>query len=114
MLVTTNNEVLIAEDPSFVRDSIDLKALHSQLKKVSKQAIDVLVALLESKDEKNRLQAAKMLLEFQITVAKELSADQMQRLIAEIKIAKNSQGQLTDEQSRANMPLVDFTNIREV
>lgn len=107
------NEVLVAEAPSFLLDGIDLKALHSALKRTSKAAIDVLIACLESQEEKTRLQAAKMLLDFQVTVAKELSADQMGRLIAEIKLARNPQGKIGSGED-ATMPRIDFDNIKDV
>jgi hypothetical protein len=110
--VATNNE-LVATEPSFVLDSIDLKQLQSNLKRVSKAAVDVLIKCLESEDEKMRMQAAKMLLEFQITVAKEISADQMSRLIAEVKLSRNPQGRIA-EGDKPQAPLVDFDNIREV
>jgi HEAT repeat protein len=102
--------------PTFLDDKIDLKKLAREIVKASSAAVDVLVKLLESTDERVRLQAATKLVEFQVQVAKEISADQMQRLIAEIKLVRAPQQKLVDANnpSKPNRPMVDFSTIREV
>jgi GTPase Era involved in 16S rRNA processing len=79
--------VVQPDTPSFLSTSVDLKKLLRAVSKESAKAIDVLVKLLESKDEKTRLTAATKLLEFQVTVADKISQDQMQRLIAQGKVS---------------------------
>jgi hypothetical protein len=108
-------EVMVpAESPSFLVSSLDLKPVLKRLSAQSKAAIDVLVKLLESKDERTRMSAATKLLDFQVQIAKEINADQMQRLIAQVKLGSDAGGKsplLVPEDKR---PLVDFTTIREI
>lgn len=112
-LVVETQETL----PSFLEDKIDLRRLVREISRASGPAVDALVKLLESPDDRVRLQAATKLVEFQVQVAKEISSDQMQRLIAEIKLVRDG-GQggkkklIPVEQPRR--PLVDFGTIREV
>jgi hypothetical protein len=103
---------LVAQDAGFVVDSIDLKKLHLALKKHTAEAVEVIVKLLGSNDEKTRLTAAKMLLDFQVVVAKEISADQVSRLIAEIRLVRGApKGRIAEDD--VHPPLVNFSDIRE-
>lgn len=108
------------ENPSFLTDQLQLKKLSKELTKATKEAIDILIKLLESSDEKVRLQAASKLLEFDIDVKKAISQDQMQRLIAEIKLNKGPSAKLIplvdpDTEGKQKLkPLVDFSSLREV
>lgn len=100
--------------PSFLDDKIDLKKLAREISKATSTAVDVLMKLLDSKDERVRLEAAKKLVEFQVQIAKEISADQMQRLIAEIKLVRAPTQKLVPADEGKKRPLVDFSTIREV
>lgn len=106
--------------PSFLDDRVDLKRLARDIGRNSSKAVDVLVTLLGSTDEKVRLEAAKKLIEFQVAVAKEISADQMQRLIAEIKLVRQPKQKLIpageggDDGEKQNKPVVDFHTIRVI
>lgn len=104
------------ELPSFLDDKIDLKRLAREISKSTSKAVEVLVGLLESKDERVRLQAATKLVEYQVQVQKEISADQMQRLIAEIKLLRAPTKKLVeaDNPGGANRPVVDFSTIRKI
>lgn len=103
------------ELPSFLDDKLDLKRLARDITRHSSAAVDALVALLGSKDEKIRLSAATKLVEFQVQIAKEISADQMQRLIAEIKLVRAPKQKLVEADSPGqNRPLVDFGTIRQI
>ena len=112
--VSTSSVVveLQPEVPSFLNGGIDLKRLLKDVAKQSKTAVEALVGLLGSKDEKTRLAAAKALLELQVTVAKEINADEVNRLIAEVKLTGASKALIPVEED--DRPLVDFTTIREV
>lgn len=102
------------EEHSFLTKTVDLKRVAKELTKASSTAVEVLLKLLESKDERVRMQAATKLLEFQITVAKEISHDQMQRLIAEIKLNGGSTKKLIAAQEGGKKrPVVDFQTIRQ-
>lgn len=106
-------------NPSFLDSKIQLGDLLKKVSKETKKAIEVLVACLESKDERIRYQAATKLLEFQVQIAKEINADQMQRLIAEIKLNRQSAKKLIgidpeDEENKKTRPIVDFSTIRQV
>lgn len=101
---------------SFLADEVQLKQMGKSLSKASKTAIDVLVQMLDSQDEKTRMTAAIKLVEFDIDVKKAISADQMQRLIAEVKL-NGSGGSKTleiEEAERKKRPIVDFSNIRAI
>lgn len=107
---------VVQDTPSFLTDEVQLKKLSKELGKATKEAIDVLLAMLKSKDEKIQMQAAIKLLEFDIDVKKAISQDQMQRLIAEIKLARQgNQKQIpVGGDGGGNKPIVDFHTIREV
>lgn len=111
--------VLQEENPSFLVGGLDLKKLLRDLSKHSKTAIDKIVVLMESKDEKVALAAAKTLLEMQTQVAKDMNTDQLQRLIAQVKLNLGGgkrliplKGEEEDEENRK--PVVDFTTIQAV
>lgn len=118
MMSTTTTTVMVAQSdtPSFLEDSVDLKKLLKALTKESAKAIGVLVKLLESADEKTRERAAVKLLELQVTVAEKISADQMQRLIAQVKLTRptGTLVPLGGEGQGKQRPLVDFSNIQEI
>lgn len=109
--------VLSEVNQSFLSDSIssDLKSLLLALKRASKGAVEVLVKIMENDkiDPKVQVAAAKAILDSQVEVASKITADQIQRLIAEIKLnrgVKNAK-QLGEDN---NTPVVNFTDIREV
>lgn len=108
---------VVLQEESFTNGGLDLKKLLRDISKHSKAAIDKIVALMASKDEKVALAAAKTLLEMQTTVAKDMNTDQLQRLIAQVKLKPGSKtlvpvGQEDDEEN--DRPVVDFTTIRQV
>lgn len=100
--------------PSFLTETVDLKRIAKDLGKASSKAVEILLKMLESKDERVQLQAATKLLEFHVSVAKEISSDQLQRLIAEIKIARPANGKQLVDASGPKKPVVDFTTIRTI
>lgn len=102
--------------PSFLDDKVNLKKLAQTISTASSKAVAVLLTLLDSKDERVRLQAATKLVEFQIQVAKEISSDQMQRLIAEIKLVRAPTKKLVgvDDPDSPRKPIVDFSTIRQI
>jgi len=102
------------QTPSFLADSVDLKATARLLKAASKPAVDALLACLESSDERIKLSAASKLLEYGVDVAKAVSQDQLQRLVAEIKLKHNPTNRLIEDNKPTNTVLVDFSTIREI
>jgi hypothetical protein len=100
---------------TFLTDELQLKRLSRDLSKASKDAVDVLIEMLKSQDVKIKMQAAVKLLEFDIDVKKTLASDQMQRMIAEIKL-NNAGGNKTLEleEDRKSRPVVDFTTIQSI
>lgn len=103
--------------PSFLSDSVQLKKLLRELTKASKEAIDVLVKGLESNDEKTRIMCADKIIQFQISTAKTVNDDSLQRLIAEIKLRNPQVKKIDseeDEEAGSKRPIVDFTTIRRV
>lgn len=113
---TNSSAILVVETkpdlPSFLDEKIDLKKLARDISKATSKGVEVLVSLLDSKDERVRLAAATKLVEFQVQIAKEISSDQLQRLIAEIKMVRQPQQKLVPLDG-PQRPVVDFTTIRE-
>lgn len=109
--------VLTEANQSFLNGSIssDLKSLLLALKRTSKAAVDVLVKIMEDDkiDPKVKVSAAKALLDSQVEIASKISADSIQRLIAEIKLNRgvHHSQQLVEDDSK---PVVNFTEIRAV
>lgn len=109
-------QVVLPEE-SFLSGGLDLKKLLRDLSKHGRTAIDKLVKLMENDDPKVALAAAKTLLEMQTTVAKDMNTDQLQRLIAQVKLGRGTKtlvpvGEKDDEEN--DRPVVDFTTIRQV
>jgi HEAT repeat protein len=111
----TATVVLTEQNPSFLEEKVQLQKLSKELSKASKEAIEILLSLLTSKDERIRMQAAIKLLEFEIDVKKAISQDQMQRLIAEIKLNRDPQTtKIPLEADGKKRPIVDFSTIRQI
>lgn len=107
------------KDVDFLKDGVKLKSLLTALSKETKKAIEVLVALLSSKEEKTRLAAANRLLDLQVQVAHEISTDQMNRLIAQARLTQlPGQGKLVQvgkgDVPQPQRPLVDFGTVRSL
>jgi hypothetical protein len=105
---------------SFLRNKGELSALLKSLSRVSEEAVAILVAAMsatEGVDQKTRIACAEKLIDFQISCAKQVNDDNMQRMIAEIKLNKQPlDGNLTtiEYEERNNRPIVDFSNIQEI
>ena len=116
--MTTDNSAMtvtaVMQNPTFLDDKVDLTKLSKKLAKVSDEAIETLVALLQSKDERTRMTVAIKLLEIDIDVKKAISQDQMQRLIAEIKLNRGGNTkQIPVNPADDTRPLVDFSTVRQ-
>lgn len=105
--------VQLKEQPiSFVRrQNHELSKLLRNLTKESEAAVQVLVALLESKDEKTRMNAASKLLDMQKDISEAINKDEITRLLAELKLNGGGVRNLIPED---DTPLVDFTTVQEV
>lgn len=107
--------VTLLKEVDFLSRTLEesLKGVFRDTKRVSKDAIDALVGLLTSTDQKIKLAAAKALLEIHVEVASKISDDNLRRLIAQSRENPNKKllGNEEDEDSR---PLVDFSTIRKV
>lgn len=109
--------VLTEANQSFLADSVssDLKSLLLALKRASKGAVDTLVRIMgdDKVDPKVQVAAAKAVLDAQVDVASKITTDQIQRLIAEIKLNRGvlNSTQLVEDDSK---PVVNFTEIRAV
>lgn len=102
-------EITPAGKLSFIRDEHDLQPISNKLRKLNSKAIAVLENNLSSDDPKIQIEAAKLLLKFEIDISKIINEDTMQRLLLELKQNGN------EHQERPNnVPLVDFSNIQDV
>lgn len=121
MTTETSGSVMVTavmqeQNTSFIQDEIQLKKLAKELSRTNKQTIDTLIRLLDSKDEKISSTVAIKLLELNIDIQKAISQDQMQRLIAEIKLNRGVNSKLlkASDTDDDNKPIVDFTRIQVI
>ena len=78
---------IIYKETDFIkRNPHNLTKLLRSLTKESESAIETLVELLKSEDERIRLMAAKELIAMQVAVSSEIDRDQIQRLIANARM----------------------------
>ncbi len=97
----------------FSLGAIDLQSLLTALKSKQRKAVDKIVLLMEtSEDEKVVFQCAKTLLDLNVSVAKEISVDQLTRAVAEMK-RQAASGMILGK-AENNTPLVDFNNIQDI
>lgn len=123
-LMTTENQgsvtatVVTVKEESFLDNRLELDALLRKLKTASNKAVQALEAALASPDEKIRVAAADKLLAFYVQTAKDVNADQIQRLIAELKLNGGRGKRLIPLEQGGEAgkprPIVDFTTVREV
>jgi len=94
--------------------TLNLTKLAKSLAKFEDEAIQTLVKLLtdEKAEPKIKLAAATALLELQVKVKKEISADTISRLIAEVKLNPTRRKQLTGADDET--PLVDFGTVQKI
>ena len=101
----------VEEKPSFVKKSHELDKLLKKLSKESDGAVDFLREMMEDKtiDTKYRIDCASKIIAFQMETAKDINTENIQRLVAEIKMKGPTQ--LVPQNKT---PLVDFNTIRVV
>lgn len=104
-----SNLVEATPKPLF-RKTHELAKLVRDLKKISKKAVDVLEAGLTSQDERVRMMAAEKLLKFYSDSAKEVSEDELKRLLLDVKLGGMiGKGSAADDED--DTPQLDFENI---
>lgn len=120
---STEITVITKEElPSFIKKKHELQKVLDSISKGSSAAVKLLLDTItdEKVDIKLRVQCAKDLLTFHTSIADQISKDQMNRLIAEIKIANKgvtpslTVGGKDDDEDDSTTPVLDFTTIREV
>lgn len=113
---TGSVQVVVTEERNFLAGTLDLKALGRQLKGLSKKALDKIEALLENPDPKMQLAAAQFLINMQIQVTKDMNTDQLQRLIAQVKLGSGRRELIpvNPEDEEDKPPQLDFSTIRAV
>ena len=109
----------VVKPMSFIKDSNELTKLLKKLEKATPKAVDVIEDIMEnSDDDKMRMAAATKLLEFQVATSKEINTQNMQNMIAEIKLNRDSGGTrgigYGDASESSNVPLVDFGTIKTI
>jgi L-lactate utilization protein LutB len=104
--------VATEQKQNFLVGSIDLQETHDRLKSLDKKAIATLSKLLDSEDEAVRIKAAALFFGTKTEIAKQIAADQLQRMIAQVKM-QPSPVMLSEDQAK-KMPRIDFDNIQDV
>lgn len=104
-------QLKVASEVGFARrQNHPLSKLLKSLTAESQDAVDTLVALMKSTDQKIKLAAATKLLEFQESVAKSIENDSLMRIMANAKYGGPKQLDYEDDDS----PDVDFSVVQQV
>lgn len=90
----------------------ELKKLLTSFDKESHTVLKVLIKLLDSQDEKIRLDACKLFYSTQLDATKQINDDDLRRLVANAQF--KGPKELEVDEPEDNTPLVDFTNIQDV
>jgi hypothetical protein len=111
--------LLEEQSKSFLHSDLEMKELKKVLKELGKQAkpaIEQLAKLMLSEDESISFKATSKLLEMQVELSKVISNDQLQRLIAEIKLNNQNRqlAQLGSDEGKSLFPVVDFTKVHPI
>jgi len=110
MEVAIGAQLKVRESEGFHRrQSHDLAKLLRSMNKESDEALQVLLKLMESEDEKIRLEAVKLFLTTYKEIAKDINNDQFTRLLANHKYKGPQQLEVEDD-----TPMIDFNSIQDV
>jgi septum formation topological specificity factor MinE len=105
-------QTLTPEKIDFTVGAVDLQDVNDKLKKLDKKAITVLEKLLDSEDDAVRIKAVTLFFGTKTEIAKQIAADQLQRMIAQVRM-QPSPVMLSEDQVK-KMPRIDFDNIQDV
>ncbi len=94
----------------FSVSTLELTQLLRELKRGQATAVETLLRLMQSKDDRVALQAATNFLKTTTEVATEISKERLTRLIAQAKELQ-SQGLLRQAGGGSSQPLVDFDTV---
>lgn len=102
--------------PTFLKKKHELEDVHKQIHKGSKEAVSLITAVMNDilMPLEIRLKCAKDLLQFDMSMADQISKDNMNRLIAEIKVNPNSPAKNLSLDDGPKTPVLDFSTIREI
>jgi hypothetical protein len=106
------SELVPTKQQAIFKKDHELKKLVSSLKKISKKAIETLERGLDSEDERVRMLAAEKLLKFYVDTSNEINADELKRLLLEVK-ASGLIGAGSTAREDDDTPALDFENISE-
>lgn len=103
------------EIPTFVKKKHELDKLLKSIEKVSPEAVKLLTDTMNNEkiELKVRIDCAKTIIELNKSLAQQISADEMARLIAEVKLGSGTSKTLTLE-DKPKAPALNFEDIREV
>lgn len=111
MEATIGAQLKVRESDGFHRrQSHDLAKMLRSMNKESEEALKVLLKLMESTDERIRLESVKLFMTIYKEIANTINDDQMRRLIAAAKFGGPRQLEIDEDDT----PLVDFNNIQDV
>ena len=108
---------LVEDVPSFIKKKHELEDVHKQIHKGSKEAVILLTSAMNNEllPIEMRLKCAKDLIQFDMSMADQISKDNMNRLIAEIKVNPNGPARsLSVADDGPQTPVLDFSTIREI
>lgn len=91
------------------KQSHELKSLLRSLNKETENAVEIIVSLMQSPDEKMRLAAATKLLDMHKEVSVIINTDDIQRMLLESKNPDRNRTLIEDD-----TPMVDFETVQDV
>lgn len=105
----------VEKNPSFLKDTLQLKKLLKSLDKASKVAVDTLLQIIATtEDERLKSTCCTTLLTFYLDAAKADNADKMQRKIAEIRLNRPNNLIPINGEEPKKKPVVDFNIIQKI
>lgn len=104
----------IIEEPTFLRSKHELEGLLEKLGKASDAAVKFLKDVVEDVEQspKMRMECASKIIAYQMEASKEINTDNIQRLVAEIKVKQL--GAPAGGKLIPNRAVVDFSKIQDV
>lgn len=100
---------------TFLRKKNDLDKLLKLLTKEQEAAVKVIADIMhDTKDMKEKKDCAEIILRLKISVSESISKDEIQRLIAEVRLDPSNGAKQLEADDMPSRPILDFNTIQEV
>lgn len=112
----SNITVETKELPTFIRKKHELDKLLKTLEKASPSAVKLLEDTMADEEVplKTRIECATKIIEFHTGTVQKINADEMARLVAEVKLGSNARSKNLKLEDKPDVPELNFDDVREV